>query len=255
MNGAPGGALARLGGNPAAVGLFLDFDGTLSEIVPTPEDAHPLPGVEPQLERLAGAFGLVAVVTGRPADDVARLLHAPGVRVLGLYGAEETGLPPVRPELRAAAAEAARLVPGTRVEEKGASIAVHVRGVADPEVAMALLAPLLERAADDDEVVLVGRQVLEVAPRAMNDKGRAVARAVRGLGLRGALYAGDDLADVAAFDALDRLRDQGVATVRVAVASAEAPGALLERADLVVDGPPGLLRLLRDLEPGSGSAG
>jgi trehalose 6-phosphate phosphatase len=73
--------------------------------------------------------------------------------------------------------------------------------------------------------------------------------------LTGALYAGDDAADVGAFDALDRLRDGGVATVRVAVASSEAPPALLQRADVVVEGPSDLLRLLRALEPGGDAQG
>jgi trehalose 6-phosphate phosphatase len=246
---------AHLGGDPTTVGLFLDFDGTLSDIAPTPEEARPLPGVVEALERLAGAYGLVAVVTGRPAADVLRILPVPGVRIFGLYGAEGTAVPGLRPGLRDAVAGAARRVPGARVEDKGSSLAVHVRGTDDPDAAMARLWPLLERAVEADEVVLRGRLVLEVAPRAMDDKGRAVVRAVREHGLTGALYAGDDAADVGAFDALDRLRDGGVATVRVAVASSEAPPALLQRADVVVEGPSDLLRLLRALEPGGDAQG
>jgi trehalose 6-phosphate phosphatase len=251
----PGDLLAHLGGDPAGVGLFLDFDGTLSEIAPTPQEARPLPGIGELLERLAGGYGLVAVVTGRPSAEVAGVLGAPRVRVFGLYGAEGPDLPPLRPELRHAVADAARAVPGARLEEKGSSIAVHVRGAPDPTGALGRLRPLLERAITADEVVLPGRLVLEVAPRAMDDKGRTVERAARDLALTGVLYAGDDLADVAAFDALDRLRDRGVATVRVTVASAEAPPVLLERADVVVDGPAGLVPLLRDLESPGRPAG
>ena len=52
-----------------------------------------------------------------------------------------------------------------------------------------------------------------------------------------AAYVGDDLGDLPAFDGLDVLAARGVATVRVAVASDEAPPILLNRADHVVEGP------------------
>jgi trehalose 6-phosphate phosphatase len=61
------------------------------------------------------------------------------------------------------------------------------------------------------------------------------------------VVAGDDVGDLPAYDALDRLEESGVATLRIAVASAEAPPQLLERADLVVDGPEGLVALLTSL--------
>jgi trehalose 6-phosphate phosphatase len=66
-------------------------------------------------------------------------------------------------------------------------------------------------------------------------------------GLGAACFFGDDRGDLAAFDALDRLAARGVATVQVAVRSGEAPDELLERADLVVDGPEGVLDVLRVL--------
>ena len=60
-------------------------------------------------------------------------------------------------------------------------------------------------------------------------------------------YVGDDLGDLPAFDGLDVLADRGVATVRVAVASDEAPPILLNRADHVVEGPAGAQALLEEL--------
>jgi trehalose 6-phosphate phosphatase len=74
-----------------------------------------------------------------------------------------------------------------------------------------------------------------------------VERLVRDEGLDGSLYAGDDLPDLDAFAALDRLATTGVATVKVAVRSEETPTELVEAADLVVDRPAGLVRLLADL--------
>jgi trehalose 6-phosphate phosphatase len=58
---------------------------------------------------------------------------------------------------------------------------------------------------------------------------------------------GDDVGDLPAFDALDRLADKGLDVVRVAVVSAETPSALIDRADHLVRGPAGTLELLESL--------
>jgi trehalose 6-phosphate phosphatase len=244
-------ALERLRSDPARGGLFFDFDGTLSEIAETPELAAPLAGIPNALAALAARFGLVALVTGRPGADLARLLPVPGVRVFGLYGAEDESLPTIPEDVRRRVVAVAATVPGARVEEKGSSLAVHVRGAPDPDAAEARLGDALRSvAAEAGLTVLPGRRVLEIAPPAMDDKGRAVTAAALGLGLRAVLYAGDDRADVAAFEALDALRDFGVATLKIAVASEEAPDALMAGADLVVDGAIGVLRVLHELIEG-----
>ena len=63
--------------------------------------------------------------------------------------------------------------------------------------------------------------------------------------LEGALYAGDDFADLDAFAALDRL-STGV-SIKVAVSGPETPEGLIEAADMVVEGPRALVPLLREL--------
>ncbi len=60
------------------------------------------------------------------------------------------------------------------------------------------------------------------------------------------LYAGDDLGDLAAFTAVDKLRASGTPGVLVCSGSEEVTE-LRDRADLVVDGPAGVVRLLRAL--------
>jgi trehalose 6-phosphate phosphatase len=88
---------------------------------------------------------------------------------------------------------------------------------------------------------------VELHPPIDADKGTALEQLVEGLGA--VLFAGDDHGDLPAFDALDRLAGRGVDTVRVAVASAEVPRELVDRADVVVDGPAALVALLRTLVP------
>jgi trehalose 6-phosphate phosphatase len=74
-----------------------------------------------------------------------------------------------------------------------------------------------------------------------------VERLVARDGLDAVLYAGDDHADLDAFAALDRLEGGGTLTVKVAVRGPETPGALTAGADVVVDGPAGLVGLLAQL--------
>jgi trehalose 6-phosphate phosphatase len=237
----------------AEAGLFLDFDGTLSEIVATPEEARATSGASEVLSRLATRYRVVAVVSGRPARQVARLIDAP-VRVFGLYGAETeegaaAGWEALTAQVSAALPEierAAAYVPGARVERKGLSAAVHYRGAADPEAARRVL---LERLADPAVVhglkVMEGKRVVELTAGPGPSKGRVVETAASDL--RFVLFAGDDLADLDAFEALEQLAARGVKILKVAVRSEETPERLIGRADLVVQGPSGLLELLEGL--------
>jgi trehalose 6-phosphate phosphatase len=87
--------------------------------------------------------------------------------------------------------------------------------------------------------------VIEVRAPGM-DKGKAVERLVEEVGAEAFLFAGDDLGDVEAFEAVGRLESRGVPTLRVCSASAEQ-SALLRLSDVVVHGPDGVLDLLRQL--------
>jgi trehalose 6-phosphate phosphatase len=86
---------------------------------------------------------------------------------------------------------------------------------------------------------------VELHPPIAADKGTALEALTAGLSA--VCYAGDDRGDLPAFDALDRLAAAGVHTLRVAVASPEAPPELVHRADLLVDDPGGVIDLLRRL--------
>src|SRR3546814_12844712 len=79
----------------------------------------------------------------------------------------------------------------------------------------------------------------ELHPPLSYDKGSAVEELVAGLDA--ACFMGDDVGDLPAFAALDRLAERGVATLKVAVTTSESVKAMVERADLLVDGPQGAL--------------
>lgn len=245
---------------PGRALLAFDFDGTLAPIVADPEAARAHPDVGPALRRLAPAVGTLAVVTGRPAAtalEYGRFADVPGMIILGQYGRERWAAGSLRaPEPPPVVAELRRRLPGvlaaagapagTWIEDKGHALAVHTRRTAEPGPALdRLRRPLAELAERTGLIVEPGRLVLELRPPGM-DKGAALRDLVTERAAGAVLYAGDDLGDLAAFDAVERLRESGVPGVTVCAASAEvAP--LAERADVVVDGPAGVAALLTAL--------
>lgn len=226
-------------------GILLDFDGTLSPIVLRPELAQIRSGAPEALRRLVGRYALVAVISGRTTEELRDFVTVPGVRLVGSYGLGDSTLPP---EVINAVRDAAASVSGARVESKAASVAVHVRGADDPDAAEASLRAALTAIGQVyDLEVIDGKRVLELVPAGRPLKGGVVESLVAQERLDAVLYAGDDLADLRAFDSLDRLATEGLRTVKVAVRGAETPRLLNEAADIVVDGPAGLVLLLNQL--------
>jgi len=261
--------LTPLGADPSHAVVALDFDGTLAPIVPDPDRARAHPGAVPALARLAPLMGAVVIITGRPAEVAVRyggLDEVPGLEhlvVLGHYGAERwdavTGqvrAPDIPPGIAAVRAELPGFLdrsgarPGTWVEDKGRALAVHTRRTEDPDTALEQLrGPLLALAERHGLVAEPGRMVLELRPPGA-DKGAALRDFAHECKARAVLYAGDDLGDLAAFGAVDKLRTEGVPGLLVcsATADGEAPvRELADRADLVVDGPAGVVALLDSL--------
>jgi trehalose 6-phosphate phosphatase len=227
----------------------LDFDGTLAEIVARPEHARPVDGARDALVELVERYRTVAIVTGRRSEEVAALLDVPHVTYVGLYGLEDGAnelVTAVIPRVQAATAE----VKEAWVEDKGVSVAVHYRQARDPVSARAALMVTLQPVATEAGLELIeGKMVLELVPPDRPLKGGAVERLAREHGLQALLYAGDDHADLDAFDALDRLIASGdvLAAVRLAVRGPETPPELVNAADVVAEGPAELVQLLRTL--------
>jgi trehalose 6-phosphate phosphatase len=246
--------------DPGGALIASDFDGTLAEIVPDPAAARAYPGTADALGRIAAVVGTTAIITGRPAADAVRLggfEHVRGLVVLGHYGAERwhagevtagpapEGVAAVRAALPGVLA-AAGAPEGTRIEDKGIALAVHTRQAADPDGALRKLRdPVVKLAAETGMACEPGRFVLEIRPSG-SDKGAALRALASERGARAVLFCGDDLGDLAAFAAVRELRAGGVPGCAVASRSPEAPR-VAEAADLVVDGPAGVVALLSAL--------
>lgn len=254
------GDLAPLLRDPGSTGIFSDFDGTLSPIVDDPAAAEPLPGAAGALADLARRFGRVGVISGRPAEFLLRRLGDAGVSIWGLHGLEtvEDGrvvpVPEAAPWLEVVEEAAERAVdelgPDVDVERKGLSLTVHFRRVREQGPAAHAWA---RRTVEATGLLLHdARMSYELRPPVAHGKGLVLERAAEGL--TAACFFGDDLSDAEAFDALDRLAEDGITTVRVGVRSEEAPPQLLDRADLVLDGPEAVLEALRTLADGAADA-
>jgi trehalose 6-phosphate phosphatase len=232
--------LAELASAPERAAILLDVDGVLAPIVPRPEDASVPAETRWELRRLHGRYALVACVSGRPSEDARRVVGVDELVYVGEHGLE------LEPEAEAWAGRLADFAEATRewpVERKRLTLSYHWRTAPDEDEAVATLERIARSARDAGLVPRWGRKVLELRPPLAANKGTAVRLLLERAGLRRAFYAGDDTTDLDAFRALDGLE----LAVRIAVVSTEGPDELPEAADLVVDGPRGMLELLRRL--------
>lgn len=236
---------------PERAGLFLDFDGVLSDIVSSHHGARPRAAVPDLLADLIAGLGRVAIISGRPVSYLADWLPT-DIDLVGLYGLEWRigGRSQTwdeaerwRSVIEDVAADAMREFGADVVEPKGLSLTVHYRN--DGVEESAIVSWTRDRARATGLETRTARMSVEMHPPIERDKGTAL------LDLAGGLdpvaFMGDDAGDLPAFDALDRLAVGGIETIRIAVDSPEAPIGLLERADVVVQGPEGAERLLGDI--------
>jgi len=235
--------------------LLLDFDGSIAPIVDDPASATPLPAMVDALRVLTSELALVAVVSGRTVEFLAAALPVGGITLVGLYGLErrQSGITTVDARAEpwiapiAAAADAAEAaLPGLLVERKGnLCVTIHFRTAPERgDDAREVAAELARRYGID--APHRGRMAVELRPPVPVDKGTVVEELTNGATV--AAFAGDDAGDVPAFATLvDLVRAGRLAHgVRIGVASSEAPAEILA-ADVVVDGPPALADLFREL--------
>ena len=196
--------------------VCLDFDGTLSSIVPDPAAAILIDGAAEALEHLASLCP-VAVVSGRDLDDVRSRVGVPGLWYAGSHGMElagpdgQTYQPPTAAATAHQLTEAAaqlqvRLahIAGVKVEAKRYSVAVHYRCVEQSQhhEVLELAAVCAQRLGLRQ---LHGRKVVDLRCDLDWNKGTAVRWICSRLPSGGRvlpIYLGDDLTDEDAFDAL-----------------------------------------------------
>jgi trehalose 6-phosphate phosphatase len=249
-------AIDALAAAPAASALVLDFDGVLAPIVDEPGTSAMPERVADSVALLAEHLGLVAVISGRPAEFLAVRVRTPGVRLLGSYGIEQVrdGVRELDPAARAwlgAVADARRALtdlvggaPGVRIEAKPASVAVHWRQAPDRDAAAAAVRQAAAQVAAQTGLrAEPGKLVEELRPPIDVDKGSAVAAIIAAMRPAAIAYVGDDLGDIPAL----RVMQQAGGYALVVDHGPETDRRLLELADQVFTGTDGLADWLADL--------
>ncbi|MGE5510826.1 MAG: trehalose-phosphatase [Bacteroidota bacterium] len=196
--------------------LFLDFDGTLAEIAPSPDQVAFFPETRILLQKLSASFsGAVAIVTGRRISEIDRHLAPLELPVAGLYGLVHRSADRRIYDLPAGDASIAHVSerlktfveanPGLLLELKGQTIALHYR--ARPELAAACLKAGMAALKTTRGLKLIeGKMVVEIAP-AVADKGRAIRDFLLEAPFVGRrpIYCGDDVSDEAGFAVVNAL--------------------------------------------------
>jgi trehalose 6-phosphate phosphatase len=243
---------------------LLDFDGTLSEIAPTPEAAilHPA-AVEP-LEKLSRKLALVSVVSGRSASVIHEKVGIEAIVYVGNHGAEnivngmasaESRVSESREKLKAAFDYLQEQAdgPGIIWEDKGFSMAVHYRLAPDTVVVERRFRKSLESTPFTDELeIFWGRMVLEMrVPTGLN-KGSALRKLASEWNLASVIFVGDDTTDLDAMLELVKMRDEGkLRGLNLLVVHENSSKALLDAADYSLDSVADVGRFLQMLDTSS----
>jgi len=199
--------------------LFLDFDGTMVDIAPQPEAVHVPQPLIAHLTWLQGYLeGAVAVISGRPIEQIDSFLRPLKLPVSGVHGAERRGADgamtllsthPLDAVEQAATALAAQH-PGLLVENKRGSIALHYRQAPQLEQ---LCVDAMQQAVEDSPglTLLRGKMVVEAKPGGAS-KGRAIDAFMKEAQFAGRtpLFIGDDFTDEVGFSTVQRAGGLGI---------------------------------------------
>ena len=207
----------------AACALFLDIDGTLLDLAPSPSDVAVDPHVTALLPALSGALGgACALITGRSITDVDALF--PGLRlpISGQHGCEQRDVDgtvhlyaknrAMLDRLRKLFAGFAAEHPGFLLEDKGATLALHYRQA--PQLAGTVEQTLRGAMAEESGhgyLVQAGKELVEVRPES-RDKGTSIRDFMRKAPFEGRIpvFVGDDVGDEHGFAVVQRVGGEGI---------------------------------------------
>lgn len=236
------------------IGVISDMDGTLSPIVPHPDDARPTEANRQALGQLHEHLALVAVVSGRAVADVRAKMALPHLVYAGNHGlerwvADDAGgrveaSPAVAPYLDALQTIKAQITAdapgGVWVEDKRVTLSIHYRAHANPAQFRESYLDHMQNLTQAHGLKLFeGRMIFEVRPPLAIDKGTVFAQLIEDYALDGACFIGDDVTDADAFRVAQTLRQSGRCqawAIGVESARGETPQAVLASSDMLASG-------------------
>ena len=197
--------------------FFLDLDGTLAPIAATPDQAAvPAPTLLLLRRIYSGSSGAMAIISGRDTPDIKRMLAPLDLPYAALHGAvikdasgrtEAAAIPGgVLNTISAGIEGKIANMPGTILERKALSLALHYRNAPQFESALRQLAYDVMAPYLHEFNIQEGKMVVEIKPRGVS-KGKAVEHFMGTTPFKGRtpLMAGDDLTDESAFAAVNAM--------------------------------------------------
>ncbi|MBV9572128.1 MAG: trehalose-phosphatase [Alphaproteobacteria bacterium] len=210
----------------ASQALFLDIDGTIIDIAPTPEAVDVPESLKLSLSRVRETLGgALALISGRTLSAIDELFAPLKFAAAGAHGAELRAAPdgavervhtPLSASERAVLAAVAKLDPRLRLEDKGYSVAVHYRNA--PELEDEVLAIVRDEVAQLGESLRImrGKAVIEVKPHGFNKgTGLRYLMARPPFAGRRPVFLGDDVTDEDALAALPEFHGVGISVGRL----------------------------------------
>ena len=227
-------------------GLFFDIDGTLSPLQSTPDPAAAVISsrMRTALHSLSRTTQVV-LLTGRSVPDARRIVGLDGVTYSGNHGVEwhrdgkEWVIPDAEPYVASIHEVAEEVavelcdISGLYIEDKGPSLSIHYRQADDRDAAASAIdAFIRDNPAAQGLKRVQGKLAIELRPPIDVSKGTTVETLVAELELEAAVVFGDDVTDVDAFLAVQRLRDQGgIVGAAVGVFTAGTPDVVRDASD------------------------
>ncbi|KAM3304417.1 trehalose-phosphate phosphatase B [Capsicum chacoense] len=217
--------------------IFLDYDGTLSDIVPNPEEAFMTDKMRMVLGEVADRFP-TAIISGRKREKVQDFVQLKNVYYAGSHGLDiEAPLNslkckdsnemdnkivlyqpakeflPEKDKVLNLLSERTKDIKGVNIEDNKFCISIHFRHVhsKDLDTVENVISVILKEY--PNFLVSTGKKVYEIRPNIAWDKGHALEYLLENLGFGNSddvlpMYVGDDRTDEDAFKVL-RKRRQG----------------------------------------------
>lgn len=231
--------------------IVTDIDGTISEIAPTPDEAIVTTFMKEELVKLKEKFKMLAVISGRSAQNAKQMVGVEGLLYVGNHGMEylKDGNLNMNPEVTKYLSEIKRAgkklekgdlssVNGLIFEDKGICYSIHYRQTKPSENARK---KILNKIYDDPDCqqleVSEGRQLIELKPPITCDKGSILQNIIEEYELGKIIYLGDDITDLDAFRKLKEMETQGkIKAVSILVLSNEIPDYVKRNSSYYING-------------------
>ncbi len=239
-------------------GLITDFDGTISETAPTPEQAKVSQLCRDYLSMLSDHLALVAAISGRPVSQIREMIGVDGILYIGNHGLERWR--EGEPEFHASSmdypnvieeilAELDLLLPkeGIIFENKGITATIHYRLAPKPEQMEQKILKILQASTTAQSLRIIrGKRSLSLIPMINADKGSATVDLIREYRLRGCIYFGDDYTDIDAFRAIHTLvTDWHFQGIAIGITGPGTPEEISAEADFILEEVGDVERFLR----------